>query len=577
MKAQVEVALARIMAAAGPPPAKEAMEEDDQRRECSNVREAMEEDDGLDIVGAKEAHEVEQQEAGLADRAGPKTGEVETCRHWAKGWCMRADACHFTHPQPPVPQGVPQELLPILQAIAGVGALRLHRAQHHATLMCEVVERAQGGGLPAVGHAVACGSRTMWAVALLCGMAALLTPFPVVPRRDMVTLQKANLGSVCTWHTHPACIDPHGWQAKAVVTYLSWSLPTAPGTWAQWWDKALSWARDGSAVAACPNLPREPVAAKPWTVSLHLPTVAARLAVVDPEVRPLKDEDAPRLHLGQGMEVRCVRLPSPVARDILEGLQFTRGDGADVWTLVHRQLPDAWQRTLQPPGHERLVGVEWRVWAANRPCRPVVVVPKKSGPHPSLETLAVVWGWVTVRGTGGHVLTAPRGTAIETDGGVAMQLTAENPATHVVVAVLQWGAEGPQPWRDPIARVIWRDMPILRATIWSGGAGQHLPGALPWLRDCGDSSPPPAEMHDTLEDLYANGDKPGPRHHFLVAADPTAELGDDTVALVADVAQCPPRHDAREGAVGGPAALPDSGRPSHCAVRPGGRLGGRVP
>ena len=44
-------------------------------------------------------------------------------------------------------------------------------------------------------------------------------------------------------------------------------------------------------------------------------------------------------------------------------------------------------------------------------------------------------------------------------------------------------------------------------------------------------------MRSTLEGLYATGDKPGPGHHGLVAADPTAELGDDTVALVADVAQ----------------------------------------
>ena len=145
------------------------------------------------------------------------------------------------------------------------------------------------------------------------------------------------------------------------MTYLSWSLPTAPVTWAQWWDTALSWAKDGSAVAACPDLPCEHVAAQPWTVSLHLPTVAARLVVVDPEVHLLKDGDGPGLHLGQGMEVRSVRLPIPVAQDILERLQFRRGDGADVWTAVHRQLPDAWHKTLRPPGHERPVGVEWRV------------------------------------------------------------------------------------------------------------------------------------------------------------------------------------------------------------------------
>ena len=308
--------------------------------------------------------------------------------------------------------------------------------------------KAQGGGLPAVGYAVESGGMTEWAVALPCGMAALLTPFPVVPWRDVVTVQEANLGWVCTWHTHPAGMDPREWQAKAVVTYLSWSLPAAPGAGAQWWDRALSWARHGSAVAACPDLPREPVSVQPWTISLHLPTLAARLAATDPEVLLLGDREGPGLRLGQGLEVRTARLPSPVDGDILEGLQFTRARGADVWTAVHRQLPDGWPQVFRPPGHERLVGVEWRVWAANSPCPPVVVLPRRIS-HPSWETVPVLWGWVAVRGTDGHVFTAPRGTVIETDGGTALQLTAEPLTTHVVVAVLQWGADKPQPWRDP--------------------------------------------------------------------------------------------------------------------------------
>ena len=200
-------------------------------------------------------------------------------------------------------------------------------------------------------------------MALPCGMAALHSPFPVVPWRDMVTIQEANLGWVCTWHTHPVGMDPQEWRAKAVVTYLSWSLPTAPGTWAQWWDMALNWARDGSAVAACPDLPGEPVSAKPWTVSLHHPTVVARLAAADPEVRVLMDGDGPGLHLGQGMEVRTARLPSPVERDILKGLQFTRAGGADVWPAVHRQLLDAGHRTFRPPAMS--VG-----WGWNYACGP---------------------------------------------------------------------------------------------------------------------------------------------------------------------------------------------------------------
>ena len=204
----------------------------------------------------------------------------------------------------------------------------------------------------------------------------------------------------------------------------------------------------------------------------------------------------------------------------------------NMWTAVHRQLPDAWPQVFRLTGHERLVGVQWRVWAANSPCPPVVVLPRRTS-HPSWEAVAVLWGWVAVRGTGGHVFTAPRGTVIETDGGMALQLTAEPLTTHVVVGVLQWGADRPQPWRDPVARAVWRDVPILRATVWSGGAGRHLPGALPWLRDYGDASPPPAELRGALESLYSK-----PRHHFVVAADHGVELSDDVVALAADVVQC---------------------------------------
>ena len=203
-----------------------------------------------------------------------------------------------------------------------------------------------------------------------------------------------------------------------------------------------------------------------------------------------------------------------------------------MWTAVHRQLPDVWPQVYRPPGHERLVGVEWRVWAANGPCPPVVVLPRKTN-HPSWETVAVLWGWVAVRGADGHVFTDPRGTVIETDGGTALQLTAEPLTTHAVVAVLQWGANKPQPWRDQVARAIWRDLPVLKAAVWSGGAGRRLPGALPWLRGCGDASPPPAELRGALEHVYSK-----PRHHFLVAADHGVELSEDVVALAADVVQC---------------------------------------
>ena len=260
--------------------------------------------------------------------------------------------------------------------------------------------------------------------------------------------------------------------------------------------------------------------------------MAARLAATDPEVSLLGDREGPGLRLGQGLEVRTARLPSPVDGDILEGLQGTRAGWADVWTAVHRQLPDAWPQVYRPPDHERLVGVDWRVWAANSPCPPVVVLPRRTS-QPSWETVAVLWGWVAVRGTDGHVFTAPRGTVIETDGGTALQLTAEPLTTHVVVAVLHWGANKPQPWRNPVARAVWRDLPVLKAAVWSGRAGRHLPGALPWLRDCRDASPPPAELRGALEHLYSK-----PRHQFLVAADHGVELSDDLVALAADVVQC---------------------------------------
>ena len=108
VQAIVAAALAKFTDAAGPPQTTEALEEEDQRRRSEEAQVAMErdeepdfkgeeahsaveQDEELEIVGAKEAPELGPRELGVADRAGPKTGEVETCRHWAKGWCMRAD------------------------------------------------------------------------------------------------------------------------------------------------------------------------------------------------------------------------------------------------------------------------------------------------------------------------------------------------------------------------------------------------------------------------------------------------------------------------------------------------------
>ena len=102
VQAIVAAALAKFTDAAGPPRTTKALEEEDQRRRSEEAQAAMERDEEpefkgeeaqsavkqneeLEIVGAKEAREVGPRELGVADRAGPKRGEVETCKHWAKG------------------------------------------------------------------------------------------------------------------------------------------------------------------------------------------------------------------------------------------------------------------------------------------------------------------------------------------------------------------------------------------------------------------------------------------------------------------------------------------------------------
>ena len=74
VQAHVAAAVTRIMAAAGPPPATEALEEEDQRRVSDGAQVAMEQDEELEIVVVKEAHEVGPSDVGVADKAGPKTG-----------------------------------------------------------------------------------------------------------------------------------------------------------------------------------------------------------------------------------------------------------------------------------------------------------------------------------------------------------------------------------------------------------------------------------------------------------------------------------------------------------------------
>ena len=72
-----------------------------------------------------------------------------------------------------------------------------------------------------------------------------------------------------------------------------------------------------------------------------------------------------------------------------------------------------------------------------------------------------MWGRVTMCGVGGYAFTASRGPAVDTDGKVALLLSAEPLTTHVVVISLKWGGERPQPWQDLIARGLWRDLPAL--------------------------------------------------------------------------------------------------------------------
>ena len=109
VQAIVAAALARFTAAASPSPTTEALEEEDQRRRSEDAQVAMERYEEPEFMGSKKApREVGPRGLGVADKAGPKTGGVKTCRHWAKGWCMRADACQYAHLQLPVPREYPR-------------------------------------------------------------------------------------------------------------------------------------------------------------------------------------------------------------------------------------------------------------------------------------------------------------------------------------------------------------------------------------------------------------------------------------------------------------------------------------
>ena len=157
VEAHVGVALARIMAAAGDPPAATGAGEEERGEEGPQRAEDMVpmDDDEVECTGSQAAPSVRPEAAEVAERAQPKAGGMDTCRHWGKGLCMRADACRFAHPQPPVPSGVHHDLPLLLETIARVGAIRLSRSSRQEELLRDVMEAAQSGGLPAVGYAFA--------------------------------------------------------------------------------------------------------------------------------------------------------------------------------------------------------------------------------------------------------------------------------------------------------------------------------------------------------------------------------------------------------------------------------------
>ena len=111
-------------------------------------------DDELVCVGGQAAPSVRSEAAEVAERAQPNARGTATCRHWARGWCMRADV-PLCPPSAPGAVGVHQDLLLVLETIARVGAIRLNCCAHQEGRLHDVVEAVPSGGLPAVGYTVA--------------------------------------------------------------------------------------------------------------------------------------------------------------------------------------------------------------------------------------------------------------------------------------------------------------------------------------------------------------------------------------------------------------------------------------
>ena len=151
--------------------------------------------------------------------------------------------------------------------------------------------------------------------------------------------------------------------------------------------------------------------------------------------------------------------------------------------MLHRWFPASWDVSMRPPRHEQIVGVVWRLWAANSPGPPTMIVPWRTGSN-TWETIVVLWGWVAVHSLECHVFVAPRYTAL-----VSGRRTPEPLSSRMLVASNQVGAAQPQPWRDLLARVLWRDVPTLRASLRPAQVGELLPAGLLWVRELSNTPP----------------------------------------------------------------------------------------
>ena len=98
VQAIVAAALTRFTAAASSPPTTEALEKEDQRRRSEEAQVAMERDEEPEFMREKEAREVGPRELGVADKAGPKTGELKTSGTGPRGGaCGQMPAGSRTH------------------------------------------------------------------------------------------------------------------------------------------------------------------------------------------------------------------------------------------------------------------------------------------------------------------------------------------------------------------------------------------------------------------------------------------------------------------------------------------------